>query len=106
MAACPSASTDVSWRPRPRPPDSGWQVLIIPSIDVENGRSRLVYWPGAATGVGSPTDRPERIAERFVAMGAELIHMVDMDGARAGHPGNLEAMGRIAGRVAVPLQVL
>jgi len=80
-------------------------VLVIPSIDVQNGRSRLVYWPGAATGVGSPTDRPDRIAERFAAMGAELIHMVDMDGARAGHPGNLEAMGRIAGRVAVPLQV-
>jgi phosphoribosylformimino-5-aminoimidazole carboxamide ribotide isomerase len=38
-------------------------------------------------------------------MGAQLIHMVDMDGARAGKPGNLEAMGRIAGRVAVPLQV-
>jgi phosphoribosylformimino-5-aminoimidazole carboxamide ribotide isomerase len=80
-------------------------VLVIPSIDVQNGRSRLVYWPGAAAGVGSPTDRPDRIAERFVAMGAKLIHMVDMDGARAGHPGNLEAMGRIAGRVAVPLQV-
>lgn len=80
-------------------------MLVIPSIDVENGRSRLVYWPGAAAGVGSPTDRPERIAERFVALGAQLIHMVDMDGARAGHPGNLDAMGRIAGRVAVPLQV-
>jgi phosphoribosylformimino-5-aminoimidazole carboxamide ribotide isomerase len=80
-------------------------VLIIPSIDVENGRSRLVYWPGVSTGVGAPTDRPDRIAEKFVAMGAQLIHMVDMDGARAGKPGNLEAMGRIAGRVAVPLQV-
>ena len=80
-------------------------MLIIPSIDVENGRSRLVYWPGVSTGVGAPTDRPERIAEKFVAMGAQLIHMVDMDGARAGKPGNLEAMGRIAERVAVPLQV-
>ncbi|HEX7495335.1 MAG TPA: HisA/HisF-related TIM barrel protein, partial [Candidatus Limnocylindrales bacterium] len=61
-------------------------MLVIPSIDVENGRSRLVYWPGAAAGVGSPTDRPERIAERFVAQGAQLIHFVDMDGARAGRP--------------------
>lgn len=80
-------------------------MLVIPSIDVENGRSRLVYWPGAAAGVGSPTDRPERIAERFVAQGAQLIHFVDMDGARAGRPVNLEAFGRVAGRVAVPLQV-
>jgi phosphoribosylformimino-5-aminoimidazole carboxamide ribotide isomerase len=80
-------------------------VLVIPSIDVENGRSRLVHWPGAAAGIGSPTDRPDRIAERFVALGAQLIHFVDIDGARAGQPVNLEAMGRVAGRVAVPLQV-
>jgi phosphoribosylformimino-5-aminoimidazole carboxamide ribotide isomerase len=80
-------------------------VLVVPSIDVAGGRSRLVYWPGAATGVGAPTDRPERIAERFVAMGASLIHVVDMDGARAGKPVNLEAIGRIAARAAVPLQL-
>ena len=80
-------------------------MLVVPSIDVANGRSRIVYWPGAATGEGAPTDRPERIAERFAAMGAKLIHVVDMDGARSGKPVNLEAMGRIAARVAVPLQV-
>jgi phosphoribosylformimino-5-aminoimidazole carboxamide ribotide isomerase len=80
-------------------------VLVIPSIDVENGRSRIVHWPGVATGAGTPSDRPERIAERFVAAGATLIHIVDLDGARAGRPVNLEAIGRVASRVAVPLQV-
>jgi len=80
-------------------------MQVVPSIDVENGRSRIVYWPGAASGAGSPTDRPERIAERFVGMGASLVHLVDMDGARAGRPVNLEAIGRVASRVAVPLQV-
>jgi phosphoribosylformimino-5-aminoimidazole carboxamide ribotide isomerase len=80
-------------------------VLVVPSIDVENGRSRIVHWPGAAEGVGTPTDRPERIAERFVAAGAKLVHIVDMDGARSGRPINLEAIGRVAGRVAVPLQI-
>jgi len=71
-------------------------MQVVPSIDVENGRSRIVYWPGAASGAGSPTDRPERIAERFVGMGASLVHLVDMDGARAGRPVNLEAIGRVA----------
>jgi phosphoribosylformimino-5-aminoimidazole carboxamide ribotide isomerase len=80
-------------------------VLVIPSIDVANGRSRIVYWPGAAAGVGAPTDRPDRIAERFVEAGAAMIHIVDMDGARSGRPANLEALGRVATRVAVPLQV-
>jgi phosphoribosylformimino-5-aminoimidazole carboxamide ribotide isomerase len=80
-------------------------VLLIPALDLENGRSRVVYWPGAATGVGAPTDRPERIAEAFVAAGARVIHLVDFDGARAGTPRNLEAIGAIASRTAVPLQL-
>ncbi len=80
-------------------------MLIIPSLDIEGGRSRLVFWPGASTGVGSPTDRPEVIVGGFVNAGATLVHLVDFDGARAGAPRNLEAVGAIASRVAVPLQL-
>ncbi len=80
-------------------------MLVIPSIDLSAGRSRIVFWPGAATGVGSPTDRPEVIAARFVEQGARLIHLVDFDGAQQGRPANVDAIGRIASRVAVPLQV-
>ena len=78
---------------------------IIPSIDVEGGRSRLVYWPGASSGIGAPTDRPDRIAERFVELGARAVHVVDFDGARTGRPANLETIGAIASRIAVPIQV-
>ena len=80
-------------------------MLVIPSIDVDAGKSRVVFWPGAATGAGVPTDRPAAIAERFVALGARVIHLVDLDGARAGTPRNLEAISAVAARVAVPLQV-
>jgi phosphoribosylformimino-5-aminoimidazole carboxamide ribotide isomerase len=80
-------------------------VQVIPAIDLEGARSRTVYWPGASAGVGSPTDRPERIAARFVEQGARAIHLVDFDGARAGAPVNLEAIGSVAASVAVPLQV-
>jgi phosphoribosylformimino-5-aminoimidazole carboxamide ribonucleotide (ProFAR) isomerase len=71
-------------------------VLVIPSIDLEGGRSRVVYWPGASAGVGAPTDRPERIVERLVAQGAPLIHLIDFEGARAGSPASLEADGAVA----------
>jgi phosphoribosylformimino-5-aminoimidazole carboxamide ribotide isomerase len=80
-------------------------VLVIPSIDIAGGRSRIVHWPGAAAGIGSPSDRPEVIAERFVAQGAQLIHLVDFDGARQGRPASLDVVGRVAARVAVPLQL-
>jgi len=80
-------------------------VQVIPSIDLDRGRSRVVFWPGASSGVGAPTDRPERIAESFVERGARLIHLVDFDGARTGRPGNLEAVGTIASRIAIPIQV-
>jgi phosphoribosylformimino-5-aminoimidazole carboxamide ribotide isomerase len=80
-------------------------VDVIPAIDVEKGRSRVVYWPGASAGIGSPTDRPERIAEQFVAQGARILHLVDFDGARKQQPASLAVIGAVAGRVAVPLQV-
>ncbi len=80
-------------------------MQVIPSIDIAEGRSRLVFWPGASTGTGTPTDRPERIARQFVELGAPGVHVVDMDGARRGQPVALEAVSRIASAVAVPLQV-
>ena len=80
-------------------------MQVIPAIDLAGGRSRIVYWPGAATGVGAPTDRAERIVEALVAQGARLVHLVDFDGARSGAPANLDAVGAIASRSAVPLQL-
>lgn len=80
-------------------------MLVIPSIDLARGRSRIVYWPGASTGVGAPTDRPERIVERLVDGGARLIHLVDFDGAVSGVPANLDAVGAVASRSAVPIQL-
>jgi phosphoribosylformimino-5-aminoimidazole carboxamide ribotide isomerase len=80
-------------------------MLVIPSLDLQKGRSRLVWWPGASTGVGAPTDRPAVIAEALVAQGAPAIHLVDLDGAQQGRPVNLEAIGAVARAVAKPLQV-
>lgn len=80
-------------------------MQVIPSIDVQSGRSRVVFWPGVSTGVGAPTDRPERIAEHFVGLGAPMVHVIDFDGARRGAPVNTDVIGAIASRVATPLQL-
>ena len=80
-------------------------MQVIPSLDLQNGRSRLVWWPGASTGTGTPTDRPAAIAEALAAQGASAIHLVDLDGAAQGRPANLDAIGAIARAVAKPLQL-
>ncbi|MDQ3937076.1 MAG: HisA/HisF-related TIM barrel protein [Chloroflexota bacterium] len=80
-------------------------MKLIPSLDVQAGRSRLVFWPGAAAGSGTPTDRPERIARHFVELGATQVHLVDLDGARRGVPANTDVIQRVAREVAVPLQL-
>ena len=80
-------------------------MQVIPAIDLEKGRSRIVSWPGAAAGIGAPTDRPEVIAERFASQGARVIHLVDFEGARNGAPANLDAVGRVASRIAIPIQL-
>src|SRR4029453_13584734 len=80
-------------------------MLIVPSLDLKTGRSRLVFWPGAATGTGTPTDRPERIARHFVGLGGPPVHLVDLDGPAAGRPVNTAAVQAIARSVATPLQL-
>ena len=80
-------------------------MLLVPSLDLKEGRSRLVFWPGAASGTGTPTDRPEVIARTFVGLGAPMLHLVDLDGAVRGAPANTDAIQRVSRGVAVPLQL-
>ncbi len=80
-------------------------MQIVPSIDLQAGRSRLVFWPGASTGSGTATDRPEKIAQHFVSVGAKMLHLVDLDGATRGVPANTDVIQRISRSVAVPLQL-
>ena len=56
-------------------------------------------------GAGAPTDRPDRIARALVDAGASVIHLVDLDGARAGQPEALGSIAEVSRAVAVPLQV-
>ena len=64
-----------------------------------------MFWPGASSGTGNPTDRPERIARHFVELGAPAIHLVDLDGAARGVPVATDAIAEVARVVAVPLQL-
>ncbi len=79
-------------------------MLIIPAIDVKNGRCvRLTQ--GRMDSETRYSDDPAEVARRWEAAGAELIHLVDLDGAVEGSARNFEVIRRIAGSVKVPVQV-
>ncbi len=48
---------------------------------------------------------PQQVAARWESLGAEWIHVVDLDGAMAGRPVNIEAIKEIRKQVRVPLQL-
>jgi phosphoribosylformimino-5-aminoimidazole carboxamide ribotide isomerase len=77
---------------------------VIPSIDLKNGQVvRLVRGEMARTTVYG--DDPAETARRFEAQGAQLIHIVDLDGAIAGEPRNLDSVIAIRGAVKCALDV-
>ena len=78
--------------------------MLYPAIDIQGGRCvRLVQ--GRMEEATVYGDDPAAMARRWVAEGAEALHIVDLDGAREGQPQNGEAVLAIRRAVAVPLQV-
>jgi phosphoribosylformimino-5-aminoimidazole carboxamide ribotide isomerase len=69
-------------------------VIVIPAIDLMDGKVvRLSRGDFASRTVYS--DRPAEFAEAFRKAGAVRVHVVDLDGARAGHPVNTEVVRAI-----------
>ena len=79
-------------------------MLVIPAIDLHEGKCVRLY-QGDYAQVTEYSDDPVEVAESWAAAGARMLHTVDLDGARAGRPVNLEIVGRIARRVGVPVQL-
>jgi phosphoribosylformimino-5-aminoimidazole carboxamide ribotide isomerase len=78
-------------------------MIIIPAIDLMDGKVvRLKKGDFATQTVYAPD--PAAVAAQFKAAGAQRIHVVDLDGARAGKPVNTEAVKAIA-KVGVPIEV-
>lgn len=79
-------------------------MKLFPAIDIKNGQcvrlkqgkfeDALVY-----------SDIPLKIAKQWEACGASFIHIVDLDGALAGHSMNEEVIKDIVSKVNIPIQV-
>jgi len=79
-------------------------VLIYPAIDLRGGQCvRLRQGDYAQETVFG--DDPAAMALRWVEQGAEFLHLVDLDGAREGHPVNGESVSRIVATAGVSCQL-
>jgi len=79
-------------------------MLIIPAVDIKRGRCvRLLQGREDSETIFS--DDPSAMAARWEAEGAELLHVVDLDGAFRKSPQNVEAIERILDKVHIPLQL-
>jgi len=79
-------------------------MMIIPAVDIKDGRCvRLLQGMMDRETVFS--NDPVAMAQRWEGLGAELIHLVDLNGAVEKKPRNLEAIGNILAGVGADVQL-
>ncbi|OWY66390.1 1-(5-phosphoribosyl)-5-[(5-phosphoribosylamino)methylideneamino]imidazole-4-carboxamide isomerase [cyanobacterium TDX16] len=77
---------------------------LFPAIDLLEGRCVRLY-QGDYDRSQVFHDNPADVAQQWTSQGATWLHVVDLDGAKAGKPANLEAIAAIVEAVSVPIQV-
>lgn len=79
-------------------------MIVYPAIDMKDGKCvRLLQ--GRFDNVTVYSENPVEMALKWENMGAEYLHMVDLDGARSGKPKNLSVVSAIASRLKIPVQL-
>lgn len=79
-------------------------MIIFPAIDIRGGQCvRLVKGDFAQETVFS--QRPEIMAKRWEEEGGEYLHLVDLDGARAGQSRNLDVVEMILKTINIPVEL-
>lgn len=79
-------------------------MLIIPAIDLKGGKCVRLR-QGRMEEATVYGDDPGEMARHWAHLGAKRLHVVDLDGAFAGRPENLEAIRAIRGAVSIPLEL-
>ncbi len=78
-------------------------LTLWPAIDIRDGRAVRLLQGDYDRETRYDAD-PVDAARRWIDGGAGALHVVDLDGARAGTPANLEIVGRIAA-LGTPVQL-
>ncbi|MBI4653469.1 MAG: 1-(5-phosphoribosyl)-5-[(5-phosphoribosylamino)methylideneamino]imidazole-4-carboxamide isomerase [Nitrospirae bacterium] len=79
-------------------------MIVIPAIDIKDGKCvRLLQ--GRKEEVTVYSEDPVFIAKQWVNLGAELLHVVDLDGAFTGKQKNSEVITAMRKAINIPIQV-
>lgn len=79
-------------------------MQLYPAIDLKNGQCvRLKQ--GEFKEITVYSDKPEEIAALWQEQGATYLHLVDLDGALAGHSVNEEVIRKIVNTVSIPVEI-
>jgi len=79
-------------------------MIIIPAIDIKGGRCVRLF-QGRMDQETIYSHDPLDTARRWEEMGAEMLHLVDLDGAVSGRPVNGDLIGRIISTLRINVQV-
>ncbi|MBU1229019.1 MAG: 1-(5-phosphoribosyl)-5-[(5-phosphoribosylamino)methylideneamino]imidazole-4-carboxamide isomerase [Proteobacteria bacterium] len=79
-------------------------MILFPAVDIKDGRCvRLEQ--GRADAVTVFGQDPAESAMHWVALGAQWLHIVDLDGAFSGSPRNFGLVERICAEAKIPVQL-
>ena len=79
-------------------------MTLYPAIDLKDGKAvRLTK--GLMDSAKIYSDEPWQLVKKFEEMGAEWVHLVDLNGAFAGEPKNLEEIIKIRANCNVKLEL-
>ncbi|MEO1594513.1 MAG: 1-(5-phosphoribosyl)-5-[(5-phosphoribosylamino)methylideneamino]imidazole-4-carboxamide isomerase [Pseudomonadota bacterium] len=79
-------------------------MKIIPSIDLRDGRCVRLLYGDYELETRYDAD-PVELASRYAALGLDTLHVVDLDGARAGAPKNVDLIARMVEATTATVQV-
>ena len=79
-------------------------MIIIPAIDIKDGKCVRLF-QGRMDTETVFSDDPAAMAKRWENEGAELIHVIDLDGAVEKGPRNIDSIKEIVKNVNAPIQV-
>jgi len=78
-------------------------MLIIPAIDLKEGCVVRLF-QGDFTESTVYSKDPVKTAKHWIRQGAQMLHVVDLDGASLGEPKNLDVLKEIIKNVTIPVQ--